>query len=50
MSILFRTVMLLCFLAGPAALAAESRPGHPPGAAIASAHALAFSRGSMRCA
>src|SRR5690606_6717216 len=42
---LLRTVLLLALLAGPSALAAETRPEHPPGAAIASAHALATDAG-----
>ncbi|HRO28692.1 MAG TPA: gamma-glutamyltransferase, partial [Luteimonas sp.] len=37
--------MLLAFLAGPTAIAAETRPTHPPGAVIASAHELATDAG-----
>jgi len=42
---LLRTILLLAFLAGSPALARETRPAHPPGAAIASAHALATDAG-----
>ncbi|MGY1410291.1 MULTISPECIES: gamma-glutamyltransferase [unclassified Luteimonas] len=45
MNTLFRTVLLLAFLAGSSALARETKPAHPPGAAIASAHALATNAG-----
>src|SRR5690606_33216236 len=42
---MLRTILLLAFLAGAPALARETRPAHPPGAAIASAHALATDAG-----
>jgi len=42
---LLRTILLLAFLAGFPALARETRPAHPPGAAIASAHGLATDAG-----
>ena len=45
MNTLLRTILLLAFLAGAPALARESSPAHPPGAAIASAHALATDAG-----
>ncbi len=41
----FRTLVLLAFLAGPVALASGGRAAHPPGAAIASAHELATDAG-----
>lgn len=45
MTRLFRTLLLVVFLASPAALAQQARPAHPPGAAIASAHELATDAG-----
>src|SRR5690554_5218631 len=45
LNILLRTILLLALVAGWPALARETRPAHPPGAAIASAHALATDAG-----
>jgi len=41
----FRVLLVVAFLAGPAFAAETARPAHPPGAAIASAHALATDAG-----
>ena len=45
MSIVLRTVLVLVFLAGSFPSWASTRPAQPPGAAIASAHALATDAG-----
>ena len=45
MSIVLRTVLVLVFLAGSFPSQASTRPAQPPGAAIASAHALATDAG-----
>ena len=47
MTLSIRALLLVAFLAGPVAFAADKpvAPAHPPGAAIASAHALATDAG-----
>ena len=46
MTLLIRALLLVAFLAGANAFAADTaKPAHPPGAAIASAHALATDAG-----
>jgi len=45
LSIVLRTVLVLVFLAGSFPSQASTRPAQPPGAAIASAHALATDAG-----